>query len=1063
MFPRLSVFFLLVLLSLPLRAYVSGLNARDFDRYWRVEAEDSATRVSFMGDTADIVAPKGLTLWRRQKMEGDLIIEYDACVVDGGQAGDRLSDLNCFWMASDPKHPDDIFARAGWRHGIFANSYSLQLYYVGYGGNHNTTTRFRRYDGNEDAIAQAEKRPAILREYTDADHLLKANHWYHVKLINKDSRVQYYIDGQLLVDYRDPAPLREGWFGFRTTLSHTRLTHFTVRQNCTCDGVGVEWIGGRASADATCQTFGVPFKAGKLRDTRQLTLATDDGTQVDADCWPLATWPDGSVKWTAVSTVVPAGTQALKLLNKKPKTVAAPIAVDERQGQIVVSTGSITAYIPTHGTCLMDSLLLRGVKTVAGLTVTGRRNRRYHAVVERRGRVSAVVKVESENADDDAFGHLTRLYFHARSEEVRVVHTLVCRTDGQTPVEDSLGLTLLVPLREQVYNRHVAFATDDGGIWTEPVQPLTGRAVNKRTQALFAKQMDGRHVTAEDLDGDERLKSWAGEWAAWDGFRLSQTTDMGFTVRKRATCRSPWIGTFAGRRAPGYFFLGDTSGGVGVWLKDFWQSYPSTLQVDDARSREARMTVYLWSPEAERMDLRHYDERPHGLAASYEDVQPQMSTPRGIARTSVLVIRPEECWQGKVAASRLAQRLTDDLRLAPSPQYLHDVGAFGVWSLPDRTSVQRERVEQRLDTIVDFYLLAADQHHWYGFWNYGDVMHQYDDVRHTWRYDVGGYAWDNTELASPEWLWYTFLRTGRKDVFRMAEAMTRHCSEVDVYHEGPYAGLGSRHNVSHWGDGAKEARISQAAFNRFYYYLTADERTGDLMTAVRDADTLLLHVDPMRLAEPREKYPCKAPARLRIGPDWLAYAGNWMTEWERTGNKHYRDKIVAGMKSISSLPDGLFTGNKALGYDPRTGIVSYDGVPGRQNTNHLMTIMGGFELMNELSGLVSVPAFEKVWLDHAVHYQQKAETLSRNSFPVRRLMAFAAWKTGDVQLARQAWWSLWNRIEHKAVPHYSYVHVSPPDAPAHTDELRGMTTNDAALWSLDAIYMQEVIPLASDN
>lgn len=78
-------------------------------------------------------------------------------------------------------------------------------------------------------------------------------------------------------------------------------------------------------------------------------------------------------------------------------------------------------------------------------------------------------------------------------------------------------------------------------------------------------------------------------------------------------------------------------------------------------------------------------------------------------------------------------------------------------------------------------------------------------------------------------------------------------------------------------------------------------------------------------------------------------------------------------------------------------------------------------------------------------------------------MAFAAWKTGDVQLARQAWWSLWNRIEHKAVPHYSYVHVSPPDAPAHTDELRGMTTNDAALWSLDAIYMQEVIPLASDN
>ena len=59
--------------------------------------------------------------------------------------------------------------------------------------------------------------------------------------------------------------------------------------------------------------------------------------------------------------------------------------------------------------------------------------------------------------------------------------------------------------------------------------------------------------------------------------------------------------------------------------------------------------------------------------------------------------------------------------------------------------------------------------------------------------------------------------------------------------------------------------------------------------------------------QPRSEYPCTAPARLRIGPDWLAYAGNWMTEWERTGNTAYRDKIIAGMKSIAVLPNRLFT------------------------------------------------------------------------------------------------------------------------------------------------------------
>jgi hypothetical protein len=120
----------------------------------------------------------------------------------------------------------------------------------------------------------------------------------------------------------------------------------------------------------------------------------------------------------------------------------------------------------------------------------------------------------------------------------------------------------------------------------------------------------------------------------------------------------------------------------------------------------------------------------------------------------------------------------------------------------------------------------VEQHHWYGFWDFGDVMHSYDADRHVWRYDLGGMAWDNTELGTDMWLWVSFLRTGRADVFRMAEAMTRHTSEVDTYHLGALAGLGSRHNVRHWGCGAKESRISQAAMRRYFYYLTTDETHG---------------------------------------------------------------------------------------------------------------------------------------------------------------------------------------------------------------------------------------------
>ena len=59
--------------------------------------------------------------------------------------------------------------------------------------------------------------------------------------------------------------------------------------------------------------------------------------------------------------------------------------------------------------------------------------------------------------------------------------------------------------------------------------------------------------------------------------------------------------------------------------------------------------------------------------------------------------------------------------------------------------------------------------------------------------------------------------------------------------------------MDHWGDGAKQPRISQALLRRFYYYLTTDERTGDLMHEQLDADVtynLIKRIDPGHQATP---------------------------------------------------------------------------------------------------------------------------------------------------------------------------------------------------------------------
>lgn len=349
----------------------SGLNAREFNKYWKVESESPDFKVTFRGDTAEIVSPKGLTLWRKEKMSGKVTIEYDACVVNETKE-DRLSDLNCFWMASDPKYPDNLWKREKWRNGIFLNCYSLQLYYLGYGGNHNSTTRFRRYDGNETGITDPQARPAILKEYTDTEHLLKANHWYHIKITNENNRVSYYIDGKRLVDFRDAEPLTEGWFGFRSTLSRTRITNF--RYECSSQEtatVPLQWIGNPPELDKPV-SFGVPFDKGEVFPESLLQLRSANGENIPVDTWALAYWPDGSVKWSGVAGVIPAGTEKLMLekMGKKPKKKSkagkpndgTSASVTETHERIQIETGVISAYIPRQGEFLIDSLLYKGVK-----------------------------------------------------------------------------------------------------------------------------------------------------------------------------------------------------------------------------------------------------------------------------------------------------------------------------------------------------------------------------------------------------------------------------------------------------------------------------------------------------------------------------------------------------------------------------------------------------------------------------------------------------------------------------------------------------------------------------
>lgn len=191
---------------------------------WIAEQMPGGTVAARNGEL-EIADAGGCTVWYREKLTAPVTISYDVTIVFAGGRHDRVSDLNCFWMATDARSVDGCpFATAHGRTGRFEDYDSLRTYYVGLGGNENTTTRFRRYagDGTKPLLPEHDLR--------DNKSLLQPNRSYHIEISVRDGTIEYRRDGEVLFSWHDPAPLTAGWFGFRTVHSHQLIRNFRVSQ-----------------------------------------------------------------------------------------------------------------------------------------------------------------------------------------------------------------------------------------------------------------------------------------------------------------------------------------------------------------------------------------------------------------------------------------------------------------------------------------------------------------------------------------------------------------------------------------------------------------------------------------------------------------------------------------------------------------------------------------------------------------------------------------------------------------------------------------------------------------
>ncbi len=823
----------------------------------------------------------------------------------------------------------------------------------------------------------------------------------------------------------------------------------------------LQWLDGKAPILPGAVTWGMPWPKGAVTKNTHFALQQTSGIQLPLQSWPLAFWPDGSLKWTAhAATWQQPLTDTLQLVTTKaPATSPAPMAI-QNAATIIINTGPITATINKKGTTIIQSITRNGKPiaqegklilhtrtnpdnepgtTTANETFTGNIET---ISLEQNGAIRTVVKIEGKHtgtAGRSWLPFVVRLYFYKDSDAIRILHTITFDGDEQKDFISGLGIRFSVPMQEELHNRHIRFTGEGQGIFAEAVRGLTGLRRDPGI-AITDAQIAGK-ATPPLSQFPAAVAQRLQYIPAFGDYTLLQASPNAFDIQKRTCEGFGWIQAAHGTRSSGMVYLGTPTGGIALGIRNCWQSYPAQLDIRHAhttsvfpppppgslsrnggkarRGSVPELTAWLWAPKANPMDLRFYhdgmgqdtfEKQREGLEITYEDYEPGFGSPVGAARTSELMLHILPATPSSQQLAQLAGALQQPPLLIAAPAAYTAAGVFGTgWNQPSPPSEKKQAIENQLAGYFDYYQKQVDQHHWYGFWNYGDVMHSYDKDRHTWKYDIGGFAWDNSELSTDLWLWYYFLYTGRADTFRMAEAMTRHTGEVDVHHLGPFSPLGSRHNVQHWGCSAKQLRISTVANRRFYYYFTADERVGDLMRQQVEAHRTLRTIVPGRKIG-QQPATQEGYASVSLGTDWGAIAAAWLTEWERTGNDQVRDRLFQSMRTIGQQPYGFFTG--AANMELSTG--KFERMDkARPTASHLNAVFGLAEICAELIQLTDIPAFEKAWLQYCELYnasqeEQKAALgtgLGKLNLQQAhaRLTAFAARRKKDDRLAARAW------------------------------------------------------------
>jgi len=578
-------------------------------------------------------------------------------------------------------------------------------------------------------------------------------------------------------------------------------------------------------------TTGIPLPQGMMQNEQALKIADAKGRLVPAQFRVLSRWPDGSIKWVLVDfqAIVKAGKEAIYYLRdgggvgdqkQKAESGSPPptannlppsdLKVSETKEAVTVATGPLQFRVSKKKFNLFDQVWmdkdgdgrqdeLLSSQADSGVIITKKEegappyvssaDEAPQVTVEEKGPLRVVIRIDGthhSHTDNGVYPdqlpyleYTVRIHAYKGKNYVRVFYTLK-NHDRFTAKDYHEGGPRVFHEFEGLALRIKANLGDRKSYVLGGEKPSAAPVQSGEVLALYQDSSGGPHW-GPSPDGSP---FWATSFKGYKIYRNNQEIT-------------------AGQRASGWGDLSDSTWGVTVGLRHFWQNFPKGIELDDAGNVTLELFPTRWTTP-HRFEGGRY--KTHELLYYFHTDKADKAGSEALVKSFNQPLRataPNTWYQASQALGYLA--VEDKKRFS---DYEEAARAVIEYKGPDpkKGDIYRER----------------DDKDEYGWLNFGD------HYRAGWKKTR---YWGNNEFDFSYIMLLQYLRRKDHDIrfFENGEYMVRHLIDIDQYHTDRdlfWANHGiHKHDASGVMDHSKEPHTSHFWIRGLltYYVLTGDE------------------------------------------------------------------------------------------------------------------------------------------------------------------------------------------------------------------------------------------------